>query len=256
LIESDYFENFVHAVADQTYTIDNQNQSYKLIDELISQFKNKYSYSEILQLFGGCDSSTQKYLSKKFTEEPLHKIESQIESCKKNRKANKGKAYEFGLNLFTKTKEDLTLLKSLLGTSDLKYKAVADPLANEIMQCGIDYFNVSQENNLKENYLESSQKLTKLADSIAVGKLTKDRAKDNLASLEEKKDREINQAIAILNTIKEAFNNACRQIDIEVDKMRYHDSINGMRFLRSNVSINWSKVEKMKNESLDWNKVR
>jgi hypothetical protein len=255
LIESDYFENFVHAVADQTYTIDNQNQSYKLIDELISQFKNKYSYSEILQLFGGCDSSTQKYLSKKFTEEPLHKIESQIESCKKNRKANKGKAYEFGLNLFTKTKEDLTLLKSLLGTSDLKYKAVADPLANEIMQCGIDYFNVSQENNLKENYLESSQKLTKLADSIAVGKLTKDRAKDNLASLEEKKDREINQAIAILNTIKEAFNNACRQIDIEVDKMRYHDSINGMRFLRSNVSINWSKVEKMKNESLDWNKV-
>src|SRR5690554_1932684 len=42
LIESDYFESFVHSVADETYTIDNQKQSEKLIDELLMQFKNKY----------------------------------------------------------------------------------------------------------------------------------------------------------------------------------------------------------------------
>ncbi|MEZ4986233.1 MAG: hypothetical protein R2795_14535 [Saprospiraceae bacterium] len=103
-------------------------------------------------------------MSQKFTEEPLHKIESQIETCKKKRKANKGNAYEFGLKLYTNTKDDLILLKSILSTNDLKYKALADQLANEIMQCGIDYFNESQENNSRDNYLESSQKLTKLAD--------------------------------------------------------------------------------------------
>ena len=33
LIESDYFENFVHSVADETFTIDNVKQIEKLIDE-------------------------------------------------------------------------------------------------------------------------------------------------------------------------------------------------------------------------------
>lgn len=247
LIESDFFESFVHSVADETYTIDNQKQSEKLIDELLTQFKNQFSSSDTLQLFSGCNGTTQKYLSKKFTEEPLHKIESQIESCKKKRKANKGSAYEFGLRLFTNTKDDLSLLKSLLGTSDLKYKAVADQLANEIMQCGIDYFNECQENDSSENYLESSQKLTKLADSIAVGKLAKDRAKDSLTTLEEMKDRELNQAIAILSSIKLAYEKAISEIDAQVSAMRMTMSYNQ--------TINYSKVDKMKANCLDWSKV-
>ncbi len=247
LIESDYFESFVHSVADETYTIDNQKQSEKLIDELLTQFKNQYSSSETLQLFSGCNGTTQKYLSKKFTEEPLHKIESQIESCKKKRKADKGRAYEFGLKLFTNTKDDLSLLKSLLGTSDLKYKAVADQLANEIMQCGIDYFNESQENDSSENYLESAQKLTKLADSIAVGKLAKDRAKDSLATLADMKDREVNQAIAILNSIKLAYEKAISEIDAQVSAMRMTMSYNQ--------TVNYSKVDKMKANCLNWDKV-
>ena len=247
LIESDYFENFVHSVADETYTIDKQKQSEKLIDELLSQFKNQYSSSDTMQLFSGCNGTTQQYLSKKFTEEPLHKIESQIESCKKKRKASKGNAYEFGLRLFTNTKEDLSLLKSLLGSSDLKYKSVADQLANEIMQCGIDYFNECQENDSNENYLESAQKLTKLADSIAVGKLTKDRAKDSLETLADMKDREVNQAIAILNSIKLAYDNAISEIDAQVARMRMTMSYNQ--------SINYSKVDKMKASCLDWDKV-
>jgi hypothetical protein len=247
LIESDYFENFVHSVADETYTIDNQKQSEKLINELLMQFKNKYSNSETLQLFSGCNGITQQYLSKKFTEEPLHKIESQIERCKKKRKADKGGAHECGLKLFKNTKEDLSLLKSLLGTSDLKYKAIADQLANEIMQCGIDYFNECQKNDSSENYLESAQKLTKLADSIAVGKLAKDRAKDSLATLEGMKDRELNQAIAILNSIKFAYEKAISEIDAQVSVMRMSMSYNQ--------TINYSKVNKMKATCLDWDKV-
>ena len=66
LIESEYFENFVHSVADETVTINPQKQSEKLIDGLLRQFKNQYSSSETLQLFSGCNGTTQKYLSKKF----------------------------------------------------------------------------------------------------------------------------------------------------------------------------------------------
>jgi len=247
LIESPNFSDFVHTVADQTYTIDNQKQTEKFVDDVLKQFKGKYSSSDTLNLFSNCNGTTQKYLSQKFTEEPLHKIEGQIETCKKKRKANKGNAYEFGLKLYTSTKDDLTLLKSILGTNDLKYKALADQLANEIMQCGIDYFNESQENNSRDNYLESSQKLTKLADSIAVGKMAKDRAKDSLATLEDMKDREINKAIAILSSIKLAYEKAISEIDAQVLQMTMRMSYNQ--------TINYSKVDKMKADCLNWNKV-
>ena len=182
LIKSDYFESFVHSVADETYTIDNQKQSEKLIDELLTQFKNQYSSSETLQLFSGCNGTTQKYLSQKFTEEPIHKIESQIESCKKKRKADKGNAYEFGLRLFTNTKDDLSLLKSLLGTSDLKYKAVSDQLANEIMQCGIDYFMECRD---YKNPSQDTLKLLKFAETTAISKLIKEKANDSINSVNE-----------------------------------------------------------------------
>lgn len=247
LIDSIYFADFVHTVADQTYTIDNLKQAEKFVDQILKQVNGRYSISETLKLFSKCNGITQKYLSQKFTEEPIHRIESQIETCKKKRKENKSKAYEFGLNLFTNIKDDLTLLKSLLGTNDLKYKSLADQLANEIMQCGIDYFNQCQEINSNENYLESSQKLTKLADSIAVGKLAKDRAKDSLATLEDMKDREINRAIEILRSIKLAYEKAIIKIDAQVARMAMTMSYNQ--------TINYSKVDKMKEDCLNWNKV-
>ena len=202
LIESDFFQNFVHSVADETFIIQRPKQIQLFIDALLMEFKNQYSSSEILQLFSGVRGSAQKYLLKSFTEEPIHKIENQIQSCKNKRKANKSSAYEFGLMLFVHTKDDLSFLKSLLGKSNLKYKAIADQLADEIMQCGIDYFNESQENDSNKNYLELAQRLTKYANSIAVGELVKDRAKDNLATLEKMKDRELNQAIQVLQFIR------------------------------------------------------
>ena len=247
LIDSPSFADFIHMVADQTYTIDNQKQTEKFVDDILKQFKGKYHSSDTLRLFSNCNGITQKYLSQKFTEEPLHKIETQIETCKRKRKENKGNTYEFGVKLYTNTKDDLALLKSILGTSDLKYKALADQLANEIMQCGIDYFNENQENNSGDIYLEFAQKLIKLADSIAVGKMAKDRAKDSLATLEDMKDREINKAIAILSSIKLAYEKAISEIDAHVLQMTMRMSYNQ--------TINYSKVDKMKQDCLNWNKV-
>jgi hypothetical protein len=182
LIESSNFADFVHTVADQTYTIDNQKQAEKFVDDVLKQFKGQYSSSDTLKLFSNCNGTTQKYLSQKFTEEPLHNIESQIESTKNKRKTNKSGAYELGLKLFVNCKDDLATLKSLLGISDLKYKMIADNLAKEVMQCGIDYF---QEWKESKNPSEEGLKLLKYAQSIAIGSQTKDRIKENINGIEE-----------------------------------------------------------------------
>jgi hypothetical protein len=60
-------------------------------------------------------------------------------------------------------------------------------------------------------------KLAKQAETLAIGKLTKDRVKDSIETLEEMKDRELSQAIAVLQSIKAAYEEACRQIDKQVD---------------------------------------
>ena len=250
LINSEYFENFVHSVADETFTINNQNQSEKFIDELLMQFEIQYSSSEILILFSGCDETTQKYLSKKLTEGPLHKIESQIESCKKKRKAEKGSAYEFGLKLFRSSKDDLSLLKSLLGTSDIKYKAVADQLANEIMQCGIDYFNESQENDSSEDFLKQARELNDTALTIAVGSLVRDRVKDHISTLEEMKDREVAQAIALLQSVKDAYETNEKDIILQIEKLK-----ESIEFLLGEKTINQNAVADNIKNSIDWDKV-
>ena len=230
LIESDFFENFVHSVADETFTIDKEKQIEKMIDELLRQFKNQYSSSETLQLFNKCNSFTQKYLSQKFTEEPIHKIESQIESCKKKRKENKSDAYNIGTALESSCHGELKFLKSLLGSNDLKYKMIADQLAKEIMQCGIDYF---QEWKETKDPIEESLKLLKYAKSIAVGSQIIERIKSNLEGLDEYKNKDTYLIIYILEQILDVYK-----------ELEYNFST------EQTISVNEGKVIKMMKEYL------
>lgn len=247
LIESENFIDFVHTVADETFSIDKNNQIEILIDELLTQFKNKYSNSETIELFSNCNGTTQKYLSKKFTEEPIHKIETQIEQCTKKRTKDKSNAYKFGTDLYSKTKTELTLLKSIVGNTNLQYKMLADNIAKEILQCSVDYFNASQEQEKSNNYLEEAMKLAKLAENISVNDATKNKAKENISTLEGMKDRDLNQAISTLYSIKIAYDKAINEIDVQVAKMRMTMSYNQ--------TINYSKIDKMKAECLNWDKV-
>ncbi|SFN07855.1 hypothetical protein SAMN05421738_106113 [Algoriella xinjiangensis] len=245
LIVSENFKDFVHTVADETFSIDKNRQIEILIDELLSQFKNKYSTAETIELFSNCNGTAQKYLSKKFTEEPIHKIETQIEQCTKKRAKDKSNAYKYGTDLYSNTKSELTLLKSIVGNTNLQYKMLADNIAKELQQCSIDYFNESQKLERNNNYLEEAMKLAKLAESVAVNDTTKSKAKENISSLEGMKDRELNQAIDILKSIKQAFQTNEAKITKEVLEMP----------MGYNQSINWTKVNQMIANSLDWDKV-
>jgi len=242
LIKSEYFEKFVHSVAGQTFTIDNKKQSQILIDELLILFKNQYSSTDLLELFSNCDNTIQNYLSKKFTEEPLHNIESSIELAKRNRNKDKSDGYSLGKILYKDTKNDLVKLKTLLSRNDLNFKMISDRLSKELMQCGIDYYNECKDQN--NDHLNKAMELVKLAKSIAQGKFTIDKAKDNLISLEEMKEREISQAIEILQSIKDAFETNERQFLLQV---RNQEASMGY-----GESINWTKVNELIKNCIDW----
>ncbi|MCB0750804.1 MAG: hypothetical protein KDC52_04970, partial [Ignavibacteriae bacterium] len=251
LIESESFQDFVHTVADETFSIDKNKQIEIFIDELLTQFKQKYSTAETMELFSNCNGTTQKYLSKKFTEEPIHKIEVQIEQCTKKRAKDKINAYKFAKDLYSNTKSELTLLKSIVGNSNLQYKMLADNIAKEILQCSVDYFNESQEQDKSNNYLEEAMKLAKLAESIAVNDATKNKVKENISTLQEMKDRELSEIVMFLNSVKEAYAENEREIRQEVKKMEETDILLRM----GHKTINWVAVEENIKNSINWGNV-
>lgn len=251
LIESENFKDFVHIVADETFSIDKNKQIEILIDELLAQLKNKYSTAETTDLFSNCNGTTQKYLSKKFTEEPIHKIELQIEQCTKKRTKDKSNAYKFGTDFYNNTKSELTLLKSIVGNTNLQYRMLADNIAKEILQCSVDYFNESQEQDKSSNYLEEAMKLAKLAESIAVNVATKNKVKENISTLEGMKDQELSQIVEVLKSVKLMYEDNERKINQEVRDLEKNDVLIKL----GHKSINWSAVKDNIRNSINWGNV-
>ena len=96
----------------------------------------------------------------------------------------KGKGSNARLNagetLRRNTRNAILQLKGFLSTKDLQYQMIADKLGLEILQCGIDYFNDSEE----PDAAHKAMSLQKYAKSIAVGQMAKDRCKENVDILQ------------------------------------------------------------------------
>lgn len=94
--------------------------------------------------------------------------------------SSKGKGsqarFQAGEKLMASTKSALNQLKKSLPVSDIRYQTIADKLATEILQCGIDYFNDTEDDDAPKKAMA----LQEYALLIAVGKLTKDRCKENV----------------------------------------------------------------------------
>lgn len=261
-LESDLVNKFVSSVADETHKTSKKELQLIFLNQLHSDLEanKKASLPKFLEILNKQEFVAKQDFMKGFVQKPIEQIEHKIETAKNKRKASKADGAKAGQELYTGTASDLTQLKSIVGATDLKYTSISDKVANEILQCSIDYFNDSQEKDSSSDYAETAMKLAKQADSLAIGKLTKDRVKDSIETLAEMKDRELSEAIAVLQSIKAAYEEACRQIDKQVDELQY-ETFGGfggsqpLRIPKPNVSINWSKVEEMKRNCLAWDKV-
>lgn len=111
----------------------------------------------------------------------IEKITLAIELSKKSKGQVAKERYTSGCNLMNNTKQDLALLVQYVSKNDLQYQMVADKLGLEILQCGIDYYNGSDE----DDAAYKAMKLQRYAQSIVVGKLAKDRCDENVQILDD-----------------------------------------------------------------------
>jgi len=206
LINSESLKDFSKLVTGNGIANDPIEISKKFVDEVIELLKpylnkrNGISTNDLISLFNTFPASIKKYISAKFTEIPISSIENKIEKTTRKRKDNPRDAEEHGEELYKSTKSDITILKKLMGASNVQFQMIANKLANEILQCSIDFFNKHRDENSEFDPGDDAIKITKYAKSIGATGHTKDRIIEAMTSIQEwvddKPNRERQEVIA------------------------------------------------------------
>ncbi|MBI9073346.1 MAG: hypothetical protein JEY94_17220 [Melioribacteraceae bacterium] len=185
------------------------NQGF--IDEVINLIKpytegtNGFSTKQILPLFDSYPSNIKKYLQDYFTSTPLSIIENEIEKTIEIRKKAPHNADKFVKILYKVAKPEIVKLKTIIGIEHVQYKMIINKLANEIMQCSIEYYNYHIENSTEIEPYKKALKMAKLAKSLKPTGQEEARINDALNNLEDMRYREIHEVVEFIKGINEAF---------------------------------------------------
>lgn len=166
-----YASDFVKAVLGDTATVSVEHLEYDFIDVLCQEF----GFNQVLSQTS--NEEWKEYIRKKSVQPLMDALQSAIDTAK----SSKGSAARLiaGKKLMNDTKIVLQQLKALLPEADLQYQMIVDKLGLEILQCGIDYYNGSEEPDAGHKAMD----LQSYALSIVVGKMAKDRCKENVDTL-------------------------------------------------------------------------
>ena len=115
------------------------------------------------------------YIREKIIGQYTTTINGAIAKAKRVEKDNSELNFKAANELISSTKEALKSVKNILGEADQQYATIADSLSNQILQSGIHFFNSSDDDMAIYKALE----IQSYAESLAVGKLTKQRCKEN-----------------------------------------------------------------------------
>lgn len=150
--------------------------------ELLYQFVDTLGSEIGMQKLLGYDfnETTNSYIQNQTISPLINKISSEVEKTKKVDHKDAKARIEAARNLVRHTRDSFATLKSIMKASDPQYQMIADKLGSEILQCGIDYFNNSNDD---ERY-QTAMKMQKYALSIVVGSLAKQRCEENVKILQ------------------------------------------------------------------------
>lgn len=169
-----FSDSFVAAVAGDTVKI--EDPVYSFLDNLLDEIGANVVLSNV------SINEWRFHLSEKAISPLMNALHTAINTAKTNRVKGPNASYKAGIRLITDTQETLRQLKKLADKSNVQYQTVVNQLANEILQCGIDYYNGSDD----DDAAYKAMRIQKYAQSVAIsGSITKDRCDENVHILED-----------------------------------------------------------------------
>ena len=169
-----YSNQLVSAVLGADGNADVASLAFRFLDVLCDE-------AEANQLLPFIDDDAQKsHVEEKAVKPLVDSIQDAIAIAKKSKEKGAEARLNAGEALRENTRSAFQQLKEFLSATDLQYQMIADKLGLEILQCGIDYFNGSDE----PEAAHKAMSLQKYAQSIVVGQMAKDRCKENVDILQ------------------------------------------------------------------------
>lgn len=150
----------------------------ELLHQFIDSLGEEVGMQELLGYESGAE--TKAYIRSQTVGPLISKISTEVEKAKKVDRKDPISRKNAGQKLMVVTKEPLQQLKGVLKVGDSQYQMIADKLGLAILQCGIDYFNNSEDDDAPL----TAMKLQKYALSIVVGTLAKQRCEENVKTLQ------------------------------------------------------------------------
>jgi hypothetical protein len=255
-LESDFIKDFIALAADESYKTTKKELQLLFLNQVLSEIEKSgtLTSNKFLDILTKQEFLAKDDFIKGFVQKSIEVIQSKIQETKLKRKANEANLVHIGNALYEHTKESLSQLKSILGESNIKYESIADKLANEILQCSIDYFKNFQETNSNIDYAESAYILAKSTKSIAIGRLTIDRIIDCLNTLEKQTYKSILSGLKFLQSIKDTYEKNWSDIEKQF-RYKVNNQNNIAVYSEFIISTNQKNIKDRINSSIDWIRV-
>lgn len=174
--EDGYRESFVTSVCGDTVQIDEEDLAHIFIDTLLEKDDSSYIVG-VFEEFGEY-ADDDDYIKEKLIDATTGRIRAAIATAKNASADDSDASYTAGKTLMNCSKAELPKLKAICGNGDSVYGITADGLAKQILQCGINYYN----NTFDDQYdrIEKALELQEYALSIAVGSVARVRCQKNV----------------------------------------------------------------------------
>ena len=169
-----YINQFLSAIIGTEGNIEVSNLVFSFLDVLCEEV----GINKLLPFI--TKNVWKSHIGEKAVKPLVDSIQEAVEIAKKSKGKGPNARLNAGEELRKNTRNALLQLKKILSLTDLQYQMIADKLGLEILQCGIDYFNDSEE----PDAAHKAMNLQKYAKSIVVGQMAKDRCKENVDILQ------------------------------------------------------------------------
>lgn len=163
----------VTAVTGDSGAIESVSFAFSFLDTLCDEI----GASKLLQFI--TNPLWKSHIEEKTIKPLINSISEAIDKAKKSKGKGAKARLDAGTTLMKETKNAIQQLNKLLSPDDLQYQINADKLGLEILECGIDYYNDSEE----PDAAIKAMVLYKYANSIVVGQMAKDRCRENIHTL-------------------------------------------------------------------------
>ncbi len=188
-LASECIHEYAHLVNGQTF----KANADELLDEFINGVLDSvrdHSPNQLRQIgavMGRMGPKIRAKVNERLTEGPKENILKEVSKSHEGRTSNKRNGLKLGKALVRNTKEDLQFLENVMEQDDFQLKRIADSVAKEVLQCGIDYFIELRENESSHagDLGNDVMSLFQAARTIAKGSATVDRISENMNSLQE-----------------------------------------------------------------------